>query len=114
MVVGMVALPSGSVSNLLGPAASENATQESITFPTRSVHHASFSWALYHPPIRGPKRCRLTLPRTREVLARSIGVEHLAPYRTKKRDPNPQRSAYLSRLRYRIDTVFSQLTGRNP
>jgi hypothetical protein len=45
-------------------------------------------------------------------LARSEGVELLAPYRTKKGDPNPQRSAYLSRLRYRIDTVFSQLTGR--
>ncbi len=29
-----------------------------------------------------------------------------------KRDPNPKRSAFLSRLRYRIDTVFSQLTGR--
>jgi hypothetical protein len=45
-------------------------------------------------------------------LARSTGVTLLAPYRTKKRDPNPQRSAHLSRLRYRIDTVFSQLTGR--
>jgi hypothetical protein len=45
-------------------------------------------------------------------LARIEGVELLAPYRTKKRDPNPHRSAYLSRLRYRIDTVFSQLTER--
>ncbi len=51
-------------------------------------------------------------PETKEGLARSEGVELLAPYRTKKGDPNPQRSAYLSRLRYRIDTVFSQLTGR--
>ena len=25
---------------------SENATQKSITFPTRSVHHTSFLWAL--------------------------------------------------------------------
>ncbi len=40
------------------------------------------------------------------------GVELLAPYRSKKRDPAPERSAFLSRLRYRIDTVFSQLTGR--
>jgi len=46
-------------------------------------------------------------PETREELARSMGVALLvAPYRTKKRDPAPQRSAYLRRLRYRIDTVF--------
>ena len=40
------------------------------------------------------------------------GVELAASYRTKKHDPNPKRSAFLSRLRYRIDTVFSQLTER--
>ncbi len=51
-------------------------------------------------------------PDTKEELAATEGVELLAPYRTKKHDPHPQRSAYLSRLRYRIDTVFSQLTGR--
>jgi hypothetical protein len=39
-------------------------------------------------------------------------VKLAASYRTKKRDPAPQRSALLSRLRYRIDTVFSQLTER--
>ncbi len=50
-------------------------------------------------------------PETREELARSMGVALLAPYRTKKHDPAP-RSVFLSRLRYRIDTVFSQLTGR--
>jgi hypothetical protein len=48
----------------------------------------------------------------REELERSMGVALLAPYRTKKRDPAPQRSALLSRLRYRIDTVSSQLIGR--
>ena len=51
-------------------------------------------------------------PRTKEELAKSMGVELLAPYRTKKGDPATQRSALLSRLRYRIDTVFSQLTAR--
>jgi hypothetical protein len=51
-------------------------------------------------------------PETKEELRRAMGVELLAPYRSKKRDPAPERSAYLSRLRYRIDTVFSQLTGR--
>ena len=51
-------------------------------------------------------------PERREELKRSMGVALLAPYRTKKRDRAPQRSALLSRLRYRIDTVFSQLTGR--
>ncbi len=51
-------------------------------------------------------------PETKKELARSEGIELLAPYRSKKRDPAPERSALLSRLRYRIDTVFSQLTGR--
>jgi hypothetical protein len=50
-------------------------------------------------------------PKTKEELA-NIGIELLAPYSSKKRDPNPKRSAFLSRLRYRIDTAFSQLTGR--
>jgi hypothetical protein len=48
---------------------------------------------------------------TRQELA-GMGVELLAPYYSKKRDSDPQRSAFLSRLRYRIDTVFSQLTER--
>jgi Transposase DDE domain len=51
-------------------------------------------------------------PKTKEELAKSMGVELLAPYSSKKRDPTPKRSALLSRLRYRIDTVFSQLTER--
>jgi hypothetical protein len=50
-------------------------------------------------------------PNTREELA-DIGIELLAPYPSKKRDPAPRRSALLSRFRYRIDTVFSQLTER--
>ena len=50
-------------------------------------------------------------PKAKEELA-GMGVELLAPYSSKKRDPTPQKSAFLSRLRYRIDTVFSQLTGR--
>ncbi len=50
-------------------------------------------------------------PKIRKVLA-GIGVELVAPYSSKKRDPTPQKSALLSRLRYRIDTVFSQLTER--
>ena len=50
-------------------------------------------------------------PKSRQELA-CMGIELLAPYSSKKRDPNPKRSAFLSRLRYRIDTVFSQLTER--
>jgi len=50
-------------------------------------------------------------PKTKEELA-GVGVELLAPYSSKNLDPNPERSALLSRLRYRIDTVFSQLVGR--
>ncbi len=40
------------------------------------------------------------------------GVELLAPYRSAKRDPHPRWSARLSRVRYRIDTVFGQLVER--
>jgi hypothetical protein len=47
----------------------------------------------------------------KEELA-TMGVELLAPHSSKKRDPSPRRSALLSRFRYRIDTVFSQLTER--
>jgi hypothetical protein len=50
-------------------------------------------------------------PKATQELA-SMGVELLAPYSSKKRDPTPSRSALLSRFRYRIDTVFSQLTER--
>jgi Transposase DDE domain len=50
-------------------------------------------------------------PKSKEELA-AMGVELLAPYSSKKLDPNPKRSTFRSRLRYRIDTVFSQLTGR--
>jgi hypothetical protein len=50
-------------------------------------------------------------PKTKEELA-SMAVELLAPYSSKKRDPTPRRSALLSRFRYRIDTVFSQLVER--
>lgn len=39
-----------------------------------------------------------------------MSIELLAPYSSKKqRDPTRKRSALLSRFRYRIDTVFSQL-----
>jgi hypothetical protein len=50
-------------------------------------------------------------PKTTEELA-TIGVELIASYQHKSADPHPQRSAFLSRLRYRIDTVFSQLVER--
>lgn len=50
-------------------------------------------------------------PKTKEQLE-GIGIELLAPYSSKKRDPAPKKSALLSRFRYRIDTVFSQLTER--
>ena len=50
-------------------------------------------------------------PKTKEELA-GMGIELVAPYSSKKRDPTPKQSALLSRFRYRIDTVFSQLVGR--
>jgi excisionase family DNA binding protein len=39
-----------------------------------------------------------------------MGQLHCNPL--KKRDLTPKKSAFLSRVRYRIDTVFSQLTER--
>ena len=49
--------------------------------------------------------------KTKEEL-KSMNIELLAPNSSKQRDPNPKRSALLSRFRYRIDIVFSQLTKR--
>ena len=40
------------------------------------------------------------------------GVELVAPYRKASEDPHPKLSALLSRIRYRIDTVFGQLVER--
>jgi hypothetical protein len=50
-------------------------------------------------------------PKTKEELVQ-MGIELVAPYSSKKRDRHPEKSALLSRIRYRIDTVFSQLVGR--
>src|SRR6185369_2736495 len=50
-------------------------------------------------------------PRTAEEAAR-IGVVLLAPSRSAAKDPSPKRSAFLSRVRYRIDTVVGQLAER--
>jgi len=43
---------------------------------------------------------------------RGQGLALPAPFKSKKKDPWPQRSYQLSRLCYRIDTVFSQLVER--
>ena len=43
---------------------------------------------------------------------RGHGLTLLAPFKSKKKDPCPQRSYQLSRPRYRIETVFSQLVER--
>jgi hypothetical protein len=50
-------------------------------------------------------------PPVREELS-TQGVELLAPYRKASEDLHPRRSALLSRIRYRIDTVFGQLVER--
>jgi hypothetical protein len=47
-----------------------------------------------------------------EWQSRGVKVKVLAPYRNAKRDPHPRWSARLSRVRYRIDTVFGQLVDR--
>jgi len=50
-------------------------------------------------------------PRIAEELA-SQGVQVLAPPRHKSRDPHPSWTLVLSHVRYRIDTVFGQLSER--
>ena len=45
-----------------------------------------------------------------ELLSNDIYLQ--APFRNASRDPWPTRSALLSRIRYRIDTVFGQLVDR--
>lgn len=43
---------------------------------------------------------------------RGRGVEMLVPFRKATRDPDPERSRGISSIRYRIETVFSQLCER--
>jgi len=50
-------------------------------------------------------------PRLAEELLRD-NVTLVAPFASRKRDPRPRFSSILSRLRYRIDTVFGQLVDR--
>ena len=50
-------------------------------------------------------------PRLVEELA-GQDVTLLAPFKSKKKDPWPRRSYQISRPRYRIETVFSQLVER--
>lgn len=50
-------------------------------------------------------------PRLRERLSQE-GIELKAPFRSTTRDPWPHFSSILSRIRYRIDTIFSQLAER--
>ena len=50
-------------------------------------------------------------PRLAQELG-ATGVALLAPYRSARRDPDPGRSRFLSRVRYRIETTFGQLVER--
>ena len=50
-------------------------------------------------------------PELRDRLA-AAGVTLLAPYYQKRRDPDPARSARLSGVRYRVETVNGQLAER--
>ena len=50
-------------------------------------------------------------PRLAEELLHE-NVTLVAPFGSRKRDPRPRFSSTLSRLRYRIDTVFGQLVDR--
>ena len=48
----------------------------------------------------------------RQAQWRENGVAVIAPFKHKKHDPKPQWSVLLSRLRRRVETVYSQLTER--
>jgi Transposase DDE domain len=50
-------------------------------------------------------------PRVRDELARS-GVTFLAPFQSRKADPDPDRSRRLARVRWVIETAFGQLAER--
>jgi hypothetical protein len=50
-------------------------------------------------------------PRLREELRQS-GIAFYSPYQHKKRDPDPERSRQLARIRYLIETVQGQLAER--
>jgi hypothetical protein len=50
-------------------------------------------------------------PRLKRTLAQR-GIERLSPFRRRNHAPWPQHSYLLSRWRYRIDTIFSQLVER--
>lgn len=41
------------------------------------------------------------------------GVKLLTPYLHKSRDPDPERSSRLSRIRYRLETMNGQLAERH-
>jgi len=43
---------------------------------------------------------------------RGRGLELLAPFKKRASDPEPERSRQITRIRYRIETVFSQLCER--
>lgn len=43
---------------------------------------------------------------------RGRGVEMLVPFKKRASDPAPERSRHITRIRYRIETVFSQLCER--
>lgn len=43
---------------------------------------------------------------------RGGGLELLAPFKKRASDPSPERSRTITRIRYRIETVFSQLCER--
>lgn len=47
-------------------------------------------------------------PELRKQLSKQ-GVEMLAPYKKRSLDPTPEWSSWLSGIRYRIETVFSQI-----
>ncbi len=51
------------------------------------------------------------VPNLKEELAQD-GINLQAPYRRKSKDPHPAHSRLISRVRYRIDTVFGQVTER--
>ena len=77
-----------------------------------NVHEGEVAWELTAETsglLLGDRNC--WLPQLQQAL-RKLGVVLLAPFRKASAQPAHSWSAVLGRVRYRIDTVFGQLTDR--
>ncbi len=85
---------------------------ESFVVTTARLADAAVTPALDPPPGSVGIGDRAYYNPAMRRLLEAEGVTLHAPYYQKSRDPDPKRSSQLASLRYRIETVNSQLAGR--